>query len=87
MTECYRCGVELDADEMMEPMLFEGDERFMCEEHWLATKFLMMTREEPPFVDVGLYQEAVFYARQLAFCSLGKNPSDAIKIPDEDGEN
>jgi len=73
---CYVCGGNVDHDEGQLP--YEGEERSLCEKHWLAAYFLAMTREEPPFVDVGLYQEATFYGRQLAATTLDKDPSSVV---------
>jgi hypothetical protein len=56
--DCYRCGTDLDRDDLSEPVLFEGEERFLCDPCNLATRVLLYTRPEPPFVDVGLYQES-----------------------------
>lgn len=73
---CYVCGDTIDHDQ--EPLAYEGERRDLCEKHWLAAYFLAMTREEPPFVDVGLYQEATFYGRQLAAATLGKEPESVV---------
>lgn len=85
--DCYRCETSLDRDDLNEPLLFQGEERFMCDPCNLATRVLLYTRPEPPFVDVGLYQEVVFYARQLAAETVPDPPDEVVTLPDEeDGE-
>ena len=54
----------------------------LCDGCHLAARILAYTREEPPFVDVGLYQEVTFYARQLATVQVGGDVSEAVNIPD-----
>lgn len=78
---CYVCGDNVAHDE--EQLPYEGEHRDLCEKHWLAVYFLAMTREEPPFVDVGLYQEATFYGRQLAAATLDEEPESVVN---QDGD-
>ena len=48
----------------------------MCDWHHVAARILTYTREDPPFVDVGLYQEVCYYARALA--------AETFDIPSEE---
>lgn len=52
----------------------------LCDRCCLAARILAYTREEAPFVDVGLYQEVTFYARQLAAIVMKGNPSEAVVV-------
>jgi len=81
--KCYRCEEDLDRDDLSEPLLFDGEERFMCDPCNLATRVLLYTRADPPFVDVGLYQEVVFYARQLAATTVPDPPEEIVNTPDK----
>lgn len=82
--DCYRCGTDLDREDLDEPVHFDGGERFMCDPCNLSTRILLYTRPDPPFVDVGLYQEVVFYARQLAAETVPEPPEEIVNLPDED---
>lgn len=73
---CYVCGSNVSHDQ--DRLAYEGEKRDLCEKHWIAVYFLSMTREEHPFVDVGLYQEATFYGRQLAALTLDKEPESVV---------
>lgn len=55
-----------------------SDHLELCDRCCLAARVLAYTRPEPPFVDVGLYQEVTFYARQLAAIEMGGDPSEAV---------
>lgn len=79
---CYRCAAPLDREDLSEPLHFDGGERFMCDPCNLATRILLYTRPDPPFVDVGLYQEVVFYARQLAATAVPEPPETVVDLPD-----
>lgn len=83
--DCYRCGDELDRDQLDEPVHFDGGERFMCDPCNLSTRILLYSRPDPPFVDVGLYQEVVFYARQLAAETIPEPPEPVVTVS-EDGD-
>lgn len=86
---CYRCAEPLAREDLSEPLSFEGEQRFMCDACNLATRVLLHTRPDPPFVDVGLYQEVVFYARQLAARTVPDPPESVVTVPEEvteDGE-
>lgn len=83
---CARCDTALDRDELNEPVLYDGDEQILCDTCTLSTLILLYTRAEPPYVDVGLYQEVVFYARQLAAASVPDAPDEVVKQPEEQPE-
>lgn len=48
----------------------------MCDHHHVAAKLVAYTRGEPPYVDMGLYQEVAYYARALG--------AETFEIPAED---
>lgn len=79
---CYVCGQTVDHKQGQLP--YEGEERDLCEKHWLAAYYLAMTSEEPPFVEVGLYSEATFYGRQLAAATLDKEVETVVKQSETD---
>lgn len=65
-------------------------EAVMCDHHHVAARLLAYTRSEPPYVDVGLYQETTYYARALAAETFGiparekvTRPQDAEETEDE----
>ncbi len=79
--DCPRCSAELDRDALNEPVLYEGEEQILCDTCTLSTLILLYTRPDPPYVDVGLYQEVVFYARQLAAESVPDAPDEVVNQP------
>lgn len=83
---CARCGDGLDRDDLNEPVLYEGDQQTLCDPCTLATYILLYSRPEPPFVDIGLYQEVVFYARQLAALHVPDPPEEIVTQPEEDDD-
>lgn len=81
---CYRCDTELERGELNQPMRFEGEQRFFCDECWLATRILLSTQPDPPFADASAYQEIVFYARQLAAATVPDPPEEVVTVPEDD---
>lgn len=57
----------------------------MCDEHNVAARVLGYSREEPPYCDLGLYKEIVFYARQLAALYIDPDidESEVVITPEE----
>lgn len=80
--DCPRCESELDRDSLNEPILYEGTEQILCDTCTLATLILQYTHADPPYVDIGLYQEVVFYARQLAAESVPDAPEEIVNQPE-----
>lgn len=84
--KCERsgCSTEFDRDDANEPVPslgLAGDDEphaIMCDDCTLATLILAYSREEHPYVDIGLYSEVVFYARQLAAASLDDDALDTL---------
>lgn len=59
----------------------------LCDECSVAARILGYTRSEPPYVDIGLYQEVVFYARQLAaYHLIDTVPNDVVIHPEESAD-
>lgn len=91
MGECEYCQTE-QPDGLNEPFpVFvpgkpndHADRLSLCDGCHLAAKVLAYTRAEPPFVDVGLYQEVTFYARQLATAQLGGDVSQSVRQPTQE---
>lgn len=55
----------------------------MCDRHHVAARVLAYTRVEPPYVDIGLYQEVTYYARALAAVQFGLDPDDVVTAPQD----
>lgn len=53
----------------------------MCDHHHVAAKILAYTRGEPPYVDMGLYQEVTYYSRALASETFGIPASEKVTAP------
>jgi hypothetical protein len=84
---CYRCDTDLDRDEIGEPFPVDGEERMLCDPCNLATRILAYSRADPPYVDIGLYSEVVFYARQLAAETIDDPPEPVINQPSDVEDN
>lgn len=82
--ECPRCSTTLNRDDLNEPVLYEGEQQVLCDTCTLSTLILQYTRPDAPYVDVGLYQEVVFYARQLAAASVPDEPEPVVNQPERD---
>lgn len=81
MPECPNCADEVD--ELHEEFPTPDGVESVCTECLLAAKVLAYSRPSPPFVDIGLYQEVVFYARQLAAFHYDREPVDVLDLSDE----
>lgn len=55
----------------------------MCDHHHVAARILAYTRPDPPYVDVGLYQEVTYYSRALAAESFGIVSTEKVNPPEE----
>lgn len=53
----------------------------MCDQHHVASRILAYTRREPPYVDVGLYQEVTYYSRALAAVAFDIDPDEKVVAP------
>lgn len=92
MTECEIPGCEESVESFPEPFLLppgiphRGDRAaIMCDRHHVSARILAYSRKERPYVDIGLYQEVVFYARQLAGEVLGiSDPTELVEQPSND---
>lgn len=61
----------------------------MCDHHHVAARILAYTRAEPPYVDVGLYQEVTYYSRALAAETFGVPSQEMVTAPqhaEDDGD-
>ena len=61
----------------------------MCDHHHVAARILAYTRAEPPYVDVGLYQEVTYYSRALAAETFGIPSTEKVTAPqnaEDDGD-
>ena len=65
------------------PGVDETGRAVMCDWHHVAARILAYTRPEPPYVDVGLYQEVTYYSRALAAETLDIPAEDAVVPPQE----
>lgn len=81
--ECYRCETEVARENLNDSLLYDGEVRNLCDSCWLATRIMQLTRSKPPYVDVGLYHEVAFYARQLAAITIDDDPENAVVSPQE----
>lgn len=59
-------------------------EKIMCDRHHVASRIMLYTQEDHPYVDIGLYQEVTFYSRSLAAEELGISAEDAVNQPQTD---
>lgn len=61
-----------------------GDGRaVMCDHHHVAARIFAYTRPDPPYVDVGLYQEVTYYSRALAAETFGLPSQEHVIVPEE----
>lgn len=56
----------------------------MCDHHHVAARILAYTREDPPYVDVGLYQEVTYYSRALAAETFGIPSEEKVNTGEPD---
>lgn len=98
MTECGIAVCDDEVENFDEPfpvppeLKADRDENggvVMCDHHHVAARILAYTRPEPPYVDVGLYQEVTYYSRALAAETFGIPSSEKVTAPqhaDDDGD-
>lgn len=55
----------------------------MCDHHYVAARILAYTKPEPPYVDVGLYQETTYYARALAAETFDIPSQEKVTAPQD----
>ena len=93
--ECDVVGCESDIENFPESFIppsgaeveTDSDGRsVMCDHHHVASRILAYTREEPPYVDVGLYQEVTYYSRALAAETFGIPAREKVIPPQESDE-
>lgn len=97
MTDCEIVGCEDEVESFEEPFLTPpgvehgGDHdqpnyARMCDEHHVAARIYAYTREDPPWVDVGLYQEATYYGRALAAATFDLDPMEHVNSGREEDD-
>jgi len=87
--ELQDCSREVDnfSEKFPVPKQLESTGRkVMCDRHHVASRIMVYTREDHPYVDIGLYQEVTFYSRSLAAEELGISAKDAVNQPETDTE-
>lgn len=55
----------------------------MCDYHHVAARIMAYTRPDPPYVDVGLYQEVTYYSRALAASAFDLDAMDHVSTGDD----
>ena len=98
MTDCEIAGCEEAVESFDDAFLVPPDVEHdgdhdqpnhaqMCDEHHVAARIYAYTREDPPWVDVGLYQEVTYYSRALAATTFGLEPMEHVNSGQGDSDD
>lgn len=82
-TEAFPAPPEVVRDQEQIPRGVDSHQHglVMCDHHHVAARILAYTRSEPPYVDIGLYQECTYYARALAAETFDIPSSEKVTAP------